>query len=321
MKTKVALSTMALAAFFMVACGNDDNEPINDGRVYFSSNVTPTDTRVGGDNGDEWAVNDPVGVFMVANGTINVVESKANILYAVNSIANKVASFTSSTPIYYPVSGDAVDFIAYHPRQASLTNTYTYNVNVGTQTSQTGIDFMVAKANNSGNGYTKAQGSTAVALTFTHQLAKVIINVNKDESVTDAELATLTAISITGMNTTATFDLSAATPSLAGPGNKATITPLKKTGEQTYEAILLPVTLANTHIVEFGTSDAGTNPATANTYKWVMTNNTLAAGGAVTALEAGKKYIFNVTLSKTAVTATGTITAWGNGGTATGIAD
>lgn len=297
MQTKF-LSVLALSAILFASCSSDDesNEP-NDGRVKFTSGVNAPTTKVAGANGDQWEGTEQIGIFMRDNAAGKAIQ-QPNVLYTTTSTGAS-ATFTSSTPLYYPVNTPAaVDFVAYHP-YTTLTGDYGYSVDVATQTSQSAIDLMVATADNSAAGYDKTNTSP-VNLVFKHQLAKVKIDVTAGDGVADL---TGLAVSIKGMNTKANFDISSAT--LSNEGTVAAITPVG-TGAN-YEAILLPVALT-TQTIEFTVGG--------NTYVWQI-NDSANNTNNVTSLEKGKVYTFNVTVQKNKVTVTGTITPWQSAGAPT----
>lgn len=304
MKTKL-LSALTISALLFASCSNDDSPEVNDGRVKFTSGITTTpQTKVATDNAGNstWSLNDPIGIYMVANGTTTIAESAENIPYKATTAAAST-SFTplGSTIIYYPVNTPAkVDFIAYHPYKSSVAN-WVYPVDVSTQNPQTGIDLMYATANNSKTGYDKT--STNVNFTFYHQLVKLIINVNTGTGVT----GTVSTVSITGMNTSAKFDLKG-TDGLTDLDTPQAITPYTATAGTKYEAILLPfAALSTANKVTFMTS-------TGETFTWEMSND-------ISSLAAGSIYVYDITLTKYAVSATGSISKWTAGTPGTGIAD
>ena len=310
MKTKF-LSVLAVTAILIASCGNDNEvtPEVNDGRIQFTSGVNAAPSRVGGADGDQWTQNDLIGIYMRDN-TVGKAIVSDNIEYKATSFtnSNKSASFTSITPIYYPVNTPAkVDFVAYYPYQSGISN-YVYKVDVSStrQASQSSIDLMRAYADGIGNaGYDKTN-TLPVNLVFDHQLAKVALNVTAGAGVTD--LSGLT-IAIKGMNTTADFNIASTVLSNEDGASTSSITPYHA-GSYSYEAILLPVAaLGAAHIVEFTIGS--------NTYTWTMSNNS----SGITSLVAGNKYIFDVTLQKNAIAVSGTIAAWGNGGIDSGTAN
>lgn len=308
MRKNIYLLVVLAAMAAMVSCGVNDDIENGQAKVKFTSGITATpQTRVATDNSGNstWNINDPIGIYMVANGTTAIAESAENIPYkATTTTAAASTSFAPSgaATIYYPVNTPAkVDFIAYHPYKSSVAN-WVYPVDVSTQSPQTNIDLMyAATAITSPAGYDKT--STNVDFTFDHQLVKMIINVNTGAGVT----GTVSMVSITGMNTTAKFDLKG-TAGLTDLGTPQAITPYTATAGTKYEAILLPATtLTAANKVTFTTSEG-------ETFTWGMSND-------ITSLAAGSIYVYDITLTKYAVNATGSITKWTVGTPGTGIAD
>lgn len=298
------LSVLATATILFASC-NNDTEEINDGHVKFSSGVN-TVSRVGGGDGDQWEVNDNIGIYMIGHSDELVKENAENIRYTTTS-AGANATFTpgnTAETIYYPVDiTQKVDFIAYHPYNASVNN-YIYPVDLTNQGNQSAIDLMMAqKANNNGAGYDKTN-ILPVNLIFTHQLAKVILNVSAGAGVNNLDGL---VVNIKGMYTKADFDISDPT-GLKNITDIGDIIPYKQPANNTYEVILLPVVLDVPHIVEFEVGG--------NTYSWNMTINT----SGITALAQGQKYIFNIEIHKNGVSVSGTITKWIDGGSSNGEA-
>jgi hypothetical protein len=296
------------AAVTMTSCNNDEAVVNNTDRnaVQFASTGTEAlQTRV---NGENWDGDETIGIYMVENGTTNVAESAENIPYSTSS-TGATATFSPSTDaptIYYPVSTPAkVDFIAYYPYKQTLTTYWTYPVNVANQTSQSDIDLLWKKENNADNGYDKTQAT--VNLAFTHQLTKLNLTVQPGAGVTDL---TNLAVRIKGMNTTAGFDIKG-TAGFTNESNAEDITPYSA-GSYNYEAILLPVeTLGAGHSITFTIGN--------DVYTWKLSGVGGITGGK---LESGKKYAYTVTLSKHAISVTGTIVDWGTGEAGgTGTAD
>lgn len=280
----------------------------NDGKVRFTSGVTATPVSrvaIDADGKSVWNAGDPVGIFMVQHAATNVVDDATNMKYTASGAGISTTFTPSGADIYYPLDETAaVDFIAYHPYSEAASD-FTYPIDLSTQTSQTAIDLMTAKADKGGEGYTKADGrtGTAVNFAFTHRLAKLVMNVTKDASVR----GTITSVSITGMNTRATFDLKG-DGGISSVSTLAAITPCTVTAEQKYEAILLPIgSLGDTHTVTFITDDN-------ETYVWKMSNE-------ISKLETGKIYTYTVNVTKYEVTANGSIKSWTLGSTGTGTAE
>lgn len=303
MKTTI-LSALLLSTLLFASCSKEEAPEVNDRIVKFSSGITATpQTKVVTDNAGEskWQANDQIGISMVANGTMTIAENADNIPYKATSAATSTSFVPAgATTIYYPVNApEKVDFIAYYPYDASVAN-WTVPVDVSAQTSQADIDLMYATANNSGAGFDKT--STGVNFTFQHQLVKLMLNVIKGDGV-DGDI---TSVTINGMNTSAKFDLKGAdgVTDLATP---QAIVPHEVTASTAYEAILLPAaTLDAANTVVFTTSKD-------EAFTWLMTDN-------ANTLEAGKIYTYNITLTKHAITVTGSIDSWTVGSISDGTA-
>lgn len=315
MKTKF-LSVLAITAILFVSCGSDDEvtTEVNDGRVQFSSGVDAATPKVSNSTaGNTWTKDDPIGIYMVNNGLTSVVDEAENVKYTAYSLKsnNTVATFIEAdykTSIYYPVDiNKKVDFFAYHPYNASVSN-YVYPIDLSTQIPLTNIDLMLSqRANNAGAGYDKTNKSP-INLVFDHQLVKVELVISKTAGVTGED----TDVKIYGMKTKAKFDM--LTKAISDEDDIATIVPDRFGGTSNthFYAILLPVTLNDSHVIEFTIGG--------DTYKWTINNpdNT----NNYESLEGGKVYTFNVKLTKYRVEVTGTINQWEPaGGMTSGTAD
>lgn len=296
MKTKILSLAVVAASAILISCEKNEIVENND-VVRFTSGITATPiTRVSIDqNGNSvWEKNDPVGIFMLEHETTNISEGAENIQYKASNAGQSTTFTPASGAIHYPKEETKkLDFIAYHPYKAAASE-FVYNVDVLDQASQTAIDLMWAKADNSGQGYSKASGrdGSPVNFAFTHKLVKLVMNVSKDASVS----GNIISVKINGMNTTANFDLKG-TDGLTEMNALKPIAPCKA-GDNKYEAILLPVSgsLNENHTVTFTTNDG-------ETYVWKMSNE-------ISSLDAGKIYTYTVNVTKYAVTAEGSINKW-----------
>lgn len=306
-----------VCAVMMSSCSvNDDIEYNNDnGAVRFTAGIaqvaTPQGAPVTKAAGTTWANGDAIGIFMAAHGgTTNVLAENKKYTTTGSS------SFTpaSGEEIFYPQAG-AVDFIAYYPWKTGYTLGTAINVEINTtQTTenQPTFDLLRAKADNSGNGYNKGD---AVALTFDHMLARIEMTIVKPSTInpnntglTDADLTGMT-VTVTGMNTTNTFDLSAGTWGLI-PDAEADITPRTITDAEAYDAIILPGSYAAGDVtVEFTIKP---NTPDEETFVWTLP---------VTNFAGGNEYPYDVTITRTGVQATGTIRPWTNNNRQPGTAE
>lgn len=307
MKKFILPAALIAVCAIIVSCEKDNTPVNNDGTVRFTSGATATQTRVAisPQNESVWEEGDPVGIYMVNNGTSDVLENAENIKYTASE-AGASTSFTSAVQaIYYPLDETKkADFIAYHPYKETLSG-FVYPVDVSNQTSQTGIDLMWAAADKQGAGYSKEDGrnNTSVDLAFDHQLAKLRMKVTKAPNV----LGEIVKVNINGMNTTASFDLKGS-GGLTGMGNAKSFEACTVTAGSVYEAILLPIgSLDATHTVTF-TTDKN------ETYTWSMYKQ-------IAELKPGKIYTYDITVAKYMIEVTGNINSWTVGATGVGNAE
>lgn len=307
---KIILLLGTLAAVCLTACDNDDDPAVvnRDGAVRFTSDIAapPPDTRatIDADGNSLWEKGDPVGIYMLKHGSYDVTGGAGNVPYTADKAGATTGFTATGTDIYYPLDETArVDFLAYHPYNAAVTD-FVYPVDLEQQTPQTAIDLMTAHADKQGAGYAKADGAagTAVNFAFAHRLVKLVMNVTKDASVPGA----IAGVSINGMNTTASYDLT--TGALTAAANTADIAPCTVADRTRYEAILLPLeALDDTHTVTFTTTEG-------EHYKWTMSKQ-------IASLDAGTIYTYDVNVTRHAVTANGSIDKWTVGTTGTGTAE
>jgi hypothetical protein len=326
MKTEISLILAAASLIGMTACSNNDepavqnNDPV---AVQFTA-ASPASTRLEA-SGDKWENGDAIGVFMVQTtaGIPATVESAVNFKYLanINAGATNASAETTFKPsdnvntIYYPLDNSKVGFIAYYPWKSGQTfGTYAVNVS-GTQSDQSALDLLYAKTAET----FQKDPSAPVALTFTHQLVKLIITAEAGAGI---DIGDLSAVTIYGLNTEADFNLT--TGVLGATSTAAAIIPQTITAPQSavsgatpvpavngvYEAILLPAAVTTGAYVMF-TVDG-------EDYKWDL-------AGDVTALTKATKYQYTITVTKTGAEldndgSKSSITPWTTPGAGTGKA-
>lgn len=290
---------IATAVMTFAACSNKEDEMAEMNTripVQFSAAVGVTETRA---VDQMWSAADAIGIYMIKAGesfeATNISEEAANICYIVDETTSNNGFKPDGVTIYYPMDDSEVDFYAYYPQGASAVQTetdgsYTYALDVTDQANQEALDFMF-----SNNVKSKKKTDKSAALTFKHQLCKVILTVKPGEGVDEDDLTGLT-VKVNSQNTTATFDLTAGTLK-ADAANSADVTLFKQTDAYIYEAILLPNT-GTARTFEFNLNNGHDAPFT-----WDME----------TALEGGSKYTYTVKLNRTGVEVSGTIEAWNQG--------
>ena len=290
---KKTFSTVALAALLLTACQNDEETMQTDARVALQV-TSGIQTRA---YDATWEVNDPIGIFGYTQ-TETPMEWSNNIQYVTVTGDGTFAPAQGEVPIYLPIDGTAVDFVAYYPYSKTLADG-VYTVDVTDQSIQKNIDLMAASKQ------TTDRISHAVAFNFKHKLSKIYLTFKAGEDMTTADLAGMT-VQLTGQQTEATFDVTQPESEVSvTAGNPVTLN-LKTSAEGTSaEGIVLPsdnysgMTL---HLVL--ANNAGY-------FNWDLN------GSDAEKFEAGKKYVYDITVNKTRLSVTSDITDWtpGNGET------
>lgn len=249
-------------------------------------------------SGSSWDANDTIGIYMLEAGTTTVVEGAANRKYLTAAADGNFAPADAAQAIYFPVDENRkVDFIAYYPQTATVTDT-VYKVDVSSQTTPAAIDLMYS---NNATGRDKL--APKVALEFTHRLSRVEVNVTAGTGFTADDLQGL-SISLSGQPTQGEFNVLTGGLSLAP--ETATVTLNTAADGRAASAIILPQGEMSSRRLTFGMRN-GFN------FAWnIETTRTF---------EAGKKTLFNITLARTEIIMTTSILPWGTQGTVGGDAD
>lgn len=289
--SKILLATL-LAVFAFISCSDDDP------KVYNPNAGLRFDATIGEEArvnlrmaGASWDANDQIGVFMKKAGqglSGNIVSSADNIKHTTPG-DGKFSPAVLSEGIEYPEDGSNVDFIAYYPYTTPLTG-YIYKVNVANQTSQSAIDLLYS--NNAVN--MNKNSAKNVGMTFTHELAKIVVNV---EAGTGIGSLTGLVTTLTGTNTQADYAL--ADGALTVSSSIADIQMLTSQSgiKMVSEAVILPAPASTGRTIVF---TLGTQ-----VFKWEVP--------ATTSFEKGKRYTYDAVLSLdgvTFITPDATITDW-----------
>ena len=303
---------MGLLAFpvLFAGCSQDTDLPStgNEDRVALrvSSDISVDNQvqRVGTRAVDgSWENTDAIGIFAVP---VTGAEEYANRQYTTATAT--LGTFTPATPdqtIYLPVDGNGRDFVAYYPYDGAMSGS-EYAINLTNQTQQNAIDFMVSERENGANSTVKgiSKADPNVKFRFHHKLAKLRLNIATGNgfSSNNSELSGL-KVEITGQPTTGTFDV-LASDAVAETNSNQGITLLTTTDGTKAEGIVFPS--ANFTDMEFVFTVQGHGEP----YKWSLNKSNNA-----TKFEAGKEYIYNITINKTGISVTSTIEPWqpGNG--------
>lgn len=286
MKTSFFWSATLIVALTVGSCSVND-EIQDNAAVRFTATVNKA-AAVTKAAGVTWG-NDAIGIFMVKSGTTEIAESATNRQYTTPASG----TFTAATgnEIYYPMNGSTVDFIAYYPYENGAVLTTSIDVVITTiqnATNQPLFDLLYS----TGATGSKAAATTPVELKFSHKLSKIVMNCTADASV-GASLTGM-AVTIKGMNTENTFDLSTGT--LGVPTTVTDIIPCTETNGSVYDAIIMPGNYAAGALtVEFALASTG------EVFTWSVAEENF---------EGGNEYTYDVTLTRTGIIVTGVISPW-----------
>ena len=285
MKTTKIFFAAALSALMLSACSSDDtalSQPAAEGEVAFqltSSTVQAVAHRAATNLNETKLTSGDVSVFISTNYATQYTYT-----------AQSDGSLTSASTAYYPNDGSEIDIAACYPASASsdASSAATFNVSADQSSDENYIasDLLWAQA----TGKSKASGS--VALAFQHKMAKIIVNVTAGSGVTSIGNITLKNIKRRVSFTASTGVVSAAqeiggnTDVLIGGNNNAACIPA-----QTLNGEFLTIV-----------TDQGTA-----TYSFTSSKEVVA----------GNQYTLNITVNRTNVGTTNTVSDWSSSGTIT----
>ena len=219
---------IAFSFLFIMSCANNDIAGIDNDistrgdYIHFEINFAGGGSAVpqlraatDAEFNSTWEDGDAVGIFAVRRtsgdtGSLSAIAAENYYNNAKLTYSADDDEWTTIEGLYFPQNGDVLDFYAYYPYDASATDPTSIVFNASTdQHLQTGgksnynlSDFMIAKSDNSGNGYSKSAG--VVSLTFSHALAMVQVKMDNSNGAVDPykQFAILQ-----GVKTKAIFDL------------------------------------------------------------------------------------------------------------------
>lgn len=295
--TTTALHTLALmaAGLLTAACGSDETTQ-TDGSDRVALHVTSGITRA---TDNLWQAGDAIGLFML-NGS--EVDTYCNVEYTTqdNAASGTFAAADEKETVYLPVDGTTRDFIAYYPYQRGLTaNQPVYTINLTDQSSLPAIDLMVAEKVTG-----KSRTDYTAPFVFSHRLSKIVMDIQPGAGLTAADLEGLTA-SISGQPVTGTFHVLTGTDATPDTESLAAITLQTAADGRSATGIVFPSADYTGMVLQFHTVAAGD-------YTWPLTASTKAQR-----FEAGKKYRYTITVNKTSLSVSATISDW-TPGNATG---
>jgi hypothetical protein len=297
MKAKNLISTL-LAALALTACGNDKETALtdNDGRVALQV-TSGIQTRA---YGNSWQPNDAIGIFMLKAGSLDISEGADNRRY---TTADGSSAFSTSADqtIYFPIDGSKTDFVAFYPQQKLDDGILT--LDMSDQTNLPAIDLLYA-ATKSTDIAPHDKNHPQVSLDFVHRLSKIELNISAGAGLQASDLTGL-KVEITNQRTTLNYDILHDGYGL-DLSHVQVVTLNTRTGGTFSQAIVLP-NIVNTNPVVPGREFIFTL-ASGEVFRWSIPDDKLFGRG--------DRNIYNITLNRTGVEVTATISDWNteNGG-------
>ena len=287
---KKTFSAVALATLLLTACQNDEETMQTDTRVALQV-TSGIQTRA---YDATWEANDEIGIFGFTQGDAPT-QAYSNVRYVTKSDNGRFTP--DGTTIYLPVDDSYLDFVAYYPHTTSLTADGIYAVDVTDQSIQKDIDLMAA-------GKQRADRVNAkVNFNFKHKLSKIVFNFTAGVGMDESELAGM-KVQLTNQQTLATFDVTQPDGEVVvGTNTPATLTLNTTDDGMSSEGIVLPSANFDGMTLHLALVDGG------SFFNWDLNNSS------ANKFEAGKKYVYDITVNRTGLSVTATITDWapGNG--------
>lgn len=281
------IAFLALLASTVTSCQKDETQ-LAETAIQFTSKIGTTKA-----SGTTWKTADSIGIYMFKHSDLTTLS--ANKKYLNTASDGTSATFATSIldqKIYYPVNGDAVDFIAYYPFKKGVTNMlYPLDVSVQTtQAAQEQVDFMLS--NNLTNiGKTKNTQN----LVFEHKLSNIVLNITAGGTFSTADLAGL-SVKVKGLILSGSYSM---VPSVASP--------FSLTGTATDLSLKVNAagTLADGIVIPQGATGVKISLSLSGKPNAFETNIP------TTAFQSGKQYVYNVEVRPTAISvASNSITNW-----------
>ena len=281
-------------------CSNDNetNVPDSNGRVPLQvSGGINVQTRA---HDALWDKDDQIGIYMYAAGTTTIAEGVNNIPYKLADAGNSKFA-PSGTTIYFPTDGSNVDFHAWYPYSDVTAGAWT--ADLANQTSQAALDLMTADAKSDtqegGTVYNKEHFT--VALDFSHRLTKLQLNITPGTGIAATDLQNL-KVELTQQWKTVSYD-----PEYEAIGftEELTTIPLLTAADGTSaEAILFPDDLTKKPL-NTGRQLVFTLKSTGEVFLWDIP--------AEKSFKAGDKNIYDITINRSSLDVTATISDWNKG--------
>lgn len=281
---------VTLLALSLAACNNEEITPNPDTRVALQV-TSGIQTRA---YNTTWEAGDDIGIFGFTQEDAST-EAYSNVRYV--TTGGDGAFTPDGTTIYLPTDGSSLDFVAYYPHATDLENGI-YMVDVEDQSDQSTIDLMAAGTQ------TANRIKNTVTFNFEHKLSKIVLTFKPGDGMALSELTGM-KVQLTNQQLKATFDVTQPDGEVVvGTNTPATLTLNTDADGTSSEGIVLPSANFDGMTIHLELSDGG------SFFNWDLNNSQNADK-----FEAGKKYVYDITVNKTRLDVTATITDWtpGNG--------
>lgn len=305
MKTKFFF--LAAAASVMLTACSSDESTTDEAQIRLTTKNIVAETRSAAQDLQltQFANGENVGVFLVENVSGTPTLTGTNVTSYTQPLSYTADGSGNLTNVqYWPSDGNGLFIYGIYPASAATAYnaegvTFTVQADQSSDANYMASDLMTGAPTSN----PVARVSTPVALTFTHLLTKVNINLTAGLGFTASDLTSAT-VSILGLKPTTTFSMQS-TAVTAASGDATDI--IAGTGATT-SAIIIPgqSVAAETNFIKV--SCAGGN------YFYKM--------GTATTFGASSVYTYNLTVNKTGLTlSTASITAWTAIGAVSGTAE
>lgn len=185
-----------LICFILLSCEGEIIDPLRVSKsVLINAEIEGMKTRL---SGTTWEEGDAIGVYMkLAGASLDSSAPERNVPYSYNAETGEFEPKDEKGTIYFPFTGDRVDFIGYYPYRDPV-NDFTLPIDLSVQSKQSAIDLMYAD-----NVKDVNEDHANVRMIFSHKLSKIVMQVEHYRGI---ELEDLSVI-ITSVPVTGSFDL------------------------------------------------------------------------------------------------------------------
>ena len=285
---QIGVLTLLAGSLSLTSC-NDEETMQTDARVALQV-TSGIQTRA---YDATWEANDEIGIFGFTQGDAPA-QAYTNVRYV--TTGGDGAFTPDGTTIYLPTDGSSLDFVAYYPHTTDLENGI-YTVDVENQSDLSTIDLMAAGTQ------TADRSKNTVAFNFEHKLSKIVLTFKPGDGMALSELTGM-KVQLTNQQPKATFDVTQPDGEVVvGTNTPATLTLNTDADGMSSEGIVLPSANFDGMTLHLELSDGG------GFFNWDLNNSKADK------FEAGKKYVYDITVNRSRLDVTATIEDWapGNG--------